>query len=183
MTTRHLCRRHARGQHRLGRHRDLRSEQSPAAERQHRDHHAAITTPLTAAGLDVAVTQTLLPGDSYEYVFTFAKALKISDIVLSATGTAANIANVEFGLTPATTMVFSTIVPTGAQAFGGASLPGGTFAKGSSFTIYWEDGIDAPVSITASFTTSAVPVPAALPLLAGALGALGLARRKFKKAA
>jgi hypothetical protein len=124
--------------------------------------NTVITTPLTAAGLDVAVTQTLLPGDSYEYVFTFSKALKISDIALSATGTASNIANVEFGLTPATTMVFTTIVPTGSQAFGGASLPGGTFAKGS---------------------TSAVPVPAALPLLAGALGALGLARRKFKKAA
>lgn len=145
--------------------------------------NTVINTPLTAAGLDIAVTQTLLPGDSYEYVFTFTKALKISDIALSATGTAANIANVEFGLTPATTMVFTTIVPTGTQAFGGASLPGGTFAKGSSFTIYWEDGIDAPVSITASFTTSPVPVPAALPLLAGALGALGIARRKHKKAA
>lgn len=142
-----------------------------------------ITTDLYAPGLDVAVTQTLLPGDSYEYVFTFSKALKISDIALSATGTQTNVANVNFGLAPAPTGVFTTIVPTGTQAWGGASLPGGAYAKGSSFTIYWTDGIDAPVSITASFTTSAVPVPAALPLMAGALGALGLARRKFKKSA
>ncbi len=142
-----------------------------------------ITTDLYGPALSVALTQTLLPGDSYEYRFTFSKSLRISDIALSATGTASNVANVEFGPTSATTMVFTTIVPTGTQSFGGASLPGGTYAKGSTFSIFWEDGIDAPVSITASFVTSTIPVPAALPLLAGALGALGLARRKTKKAA
>ena len=142
-----------------------------------------ITTDLYAPGLDVAVEQILLPGDTYEYVFTFSKNLRISEIALSATGTAANIANVGFGLTSAATGSFTTIVPTGVQAFGISSLPGGTFAAGDTFTIYWEDGITAPVGISASFSTSTVPVPAALPLLAGALGALGLARRKSKKAA
>ena len=136
-----------------------------------------------APRLTVAATEILLPGCAGGPVFFVAtKALRISDIALSATGTAADISNVRFGLTPATLMGFTTIVSTGTQAFGGAVLPGNILGRGDVFTIiYWDEGIAAPVNTTASFTTSAVPVPAALPLLAGALGALGLACRKVKK--
>ena len=131
-----------------------------------------------APGLTVAVTEILVPGCAAgPFIFVATKALRISDIALSATGTAANIGKVRFGLTPATLTAFSTIVPAGRQAFGGARLPSGTFARGDIFTIHWDEGISA------AFTTSAIPLPAALPLLAGALGVLGLARRKARKAA
>ena len=132
-----------------------------------------------APGLTVAVTELLVPGCAASpFIFVATKALRISDIALSATGTAANIGKVRFGLTPATTLTaFGTIVPAGRQAFGGARLPGGTLARGDIFTIHWDEGISA------AFTTSAIPLPAALPLLAGALGVLGLARRKARKAA
>ena len=131
-----------------------------------------------APGLTVAVTEILVPGCAAgPFIFVATKALRISDIALSATGTAANIGKVRFGLTPATLTGFSTIVPAGRQAFGGARLPGGTLARGDIFTIHWDEGISA------AFTTSAIPLPAALPLLAGALGVLGLARRKARKAA
>ena len=137
-----------------------------------------------APGLTVAVTEILVPGCAAgPFIFVATKALRISDIALSATGTAANIGKVRVGLTPATLTAFGTIVPAGRQAFGGARLPGGTLARGDIFTIHWDEGIDAPVSISAAFTTSAIPLPAALPLLAGALGVLGLARRKARKAA
>ena len=132
-----------------------------------------------APELTVAVTEILVPGCAAgPFIFVATKALRISDIALSATGTAANIGKVRFGLTPATTLTaFGTIVPAGRQAFGGARLPGGTLARGDIFTIHWDEGISA------AFTTSAIPLPAALPLLAGALGVLGLARRKARKAA
>ena len=132
-----------------------------------------------ALGLTVAMTEILVPGCAAgPFIFVATKALRISDIALSATGTAANIGKVRFGLTPATTLTaFGTIVPAGRQAFGGARLPGGTLARGDIFTIHWDEGISA------AFTTSAIPLPAALPLLAGALGVLGLARRKARKAA
>lgn len=130
-----------------------------------------------APGLTVAVTEILVPGCAAgPVIFVATKALRISDIALSATGTAANIGKVRFGLTPATLTAFSTIVPAGRQAFGGAPLPGGTLARGDAFTIYWAETIDAPVSITAASATSAIP------LLAGALGVLGLDRRKAGRA-
>ena len=133
-----------------------------------------------APELTVAVAEIWVPGSGCVFPMQFVAktALRISDIALSATGTAANIGKVRFGLTPATTLTaFGTIVPAGRQAFGGARLPGGTLARGDIFTIHWDEGISA------AFTTSAIPLPAALPLLAGALGVLGLARRKARKAA
>ena len=49
---------------------------------------------------------------------------------------------------------------------------------GDTLTIFWSNGNVGQVPVTASFSTSEVPLPAALPLLAGGLAALGIARRR-----
>ena len=49
---------------------------------------------------------------------------------------------------------------------------------GDTLTIYWENGNVGQVPVTFSFNTTAVPLPAALPLLAGGIAALGIARRR-----
>lgn len=140
----------------------------------------SITTVDMNAGDFITVTEVLVPGDSAEFTFTALEALKVSNIALAGSGSngGTDLANVEFGFTSATTQQFSTIIDFGGTAAGSATLGGFILGAGDSFTIYWEDGIIAPVGLTASFFTTAVPVPAALPMLAGGLALLGLARRK-----
>ena len=132
---------------------------------------------------DVTVNVGLNPGDSAEITFTALKALRVGTIAMSGVGnnSGLDLENVEFGYTSATTNVFSSVnVVPGGSASAVGFLPGGLMKAGDTFTIFWEDGIALPVSLSTSFSTYDVPVPAALPLLIGALGVLGVAGRRRK---
>lgn len=144
---------------------------------------AASITAVDLAGDEfVTVTEVLAPGDTAQFTFTALADLTVSNIAIAGTGNNGGIdlGNVEFGFTSATTQVFSSITTFGSTASAIAVLGGFSMIAGDVFTIFWEDGVSAPVGLTASFstTTTAVPVPAALPMLAGGLALLGMARRK-----
>jgi len=143
-----------------------------------------VTSDDLVVGDTVTATEELLPGDKAEFTFTALEDLRVSRIALSGTDNRGglDLANVEFGLTSATTDTFDSIVSFGLTGAAFDSLAGFTLDAGEAFTLFWEDGIEAPVGLTASFQTTAVPVPAALPLLLGGIAALGAVSRKKKKA-
>lgn len=131
----------------------------------------------------VTATEILLPADTGEFTFTALERLNVSSISLAGTGIgAANLGAVRFGFTDSKTSSFGvngtvTSFPGGSSS-ATAFLPGGTMDAGDVFTIFWSGGLTSPVGVTASFFTTPVPVPAALPLLVGGLAALALVRRK-----
>ncbi|MEV8466547.1 hypothetical protein AB0T83_07095 [Fluviibacterium sp. DFM31] len=146
--------------------------------------NALVMTDISV-GDTVNVADVLSPGDLDEFKFTALERLRVNTIALSATSSRATVRAIKFGLTSATTSSFLndgqifTFGPT--SSVGVASLNGFVMNAGDMFSLYWtESGATSAASINASFTTSEVPLPAALPLLAGALGLLGMARRKAK---
>ena len=124
-----------------------------------------IVTANIYAGVSVSLTQVLAKGDTAQYVYTALERLKFSDIALSGTDSKSGTG-------------FPVIGSFGSTGFAGGSLPGGIMQAGDTLTIYWSNGNVGQVPVTASFSTSDVPLPAALPLLAGAIAALGIARRR-----
>ena len=133
------------------------------------------------AGVSVTSTQVLAKGDTAQYVYTALERLRFTDIALSGTdGKSGNaLKTIKFGQNfPPSTGFPTIVVISGTTAFGGGSLPGGVLNAGDTLTIFWSNGNVGQVPVTASFSTTEVPLPAALPLLAGGLAALGIARRR-----
>jgi hypothetical protein len=130
----------------------------------------------------VTAAEVLLPDQTASYTFKALNSLTVSDIAFGGTGNnaGADLGSVTFGLTSPPTNSFSSIVVSGTSSAGTSFLPGFTVAGGDSFTIFYADGISAPVSVDFSFSTTPVPVPAALPLLIGGVAALGAVARKKK---
>lgn len=142
-----------------------------------------VTTADITVGDIVVANEILFPADTAQFTFTALKDLKVSTISLSGVGVGANnVGAVKFGFTDLNFLTFGingTVVPfPGGVASAFASLPGGTLKKNDFFTIFWAGGLNNPVGVGASFFTTAIPVPAALPLLIGGIAALGLVARK-----
>lgn len=142
-----------------------------------------ITASDIAVNQFVTATEILLPADTAEFVFTALESLVVSSISLSGSGVgASNLSMVRFGFTDSRTSSFGTdgtvTAFPGGTASATAFLPGGILNAGEKFTVYWSGGLTSPVGVTASFFTTAIPVPAALPLMVGGLAALAMVRRK-----
>lgn len=143
-----------------------------------------VTEVNISAGEFITAVEVLAPGGSAEFTFTALERLRVSTIALAGTDNRGglDLANVEFGFTAATTDTFLNVTSFGPTGIAFDSLAGFEMEKDDVFTIFWEDGVSAPVGLSASFLTTAVPVPAALPLLLGGVAALGAVARKKKTA-
>lgn len=144
-----------------------------------------IQTITIGPGDFVTTVEILAPGDTAGFTYNASGPLTVSDIAVSGTGNngGSDIGNVTFGFTdpPTTSFPVVSVGPDGSSAFAGGTLPGVSLMSGESFSIFWSDGITAPVGVTASFTVAAIPVPAAMPLFLAGLGALGVVRQRRKR--
>ncbi|PWR03728.1 hypothetical protein DKT77_05180 [Meridianimarinicoccus roseus] len=150
------------------------------------------TAPATPISTDISsgdfviATETLDPLGTNTFTFTALNDLVVSTIALAGVGTntGADLAQVRFGFTATPATPFSSIVPNPDTASATGILPGFSLLAGDSFTIFWESvapSASGTVGIAASFFTTdppPIPLPAALPLLAGGIALLGLVRRK-----
>jgi len=141
-----------------------------------------ITTVSVDVGDFVSSAEALAPGDTAEFQYTAVSDLRVAGFSLSGSdgsnGTA--LADVKFGFSSPAMNSFASIFPgPGNTGSATGSLPSIVASAGDTFTIFWENGMTGPVGVTASFNVSQIPLPAGLPLLVGALAALGIARRKI----
>lgn len=148
------------------------------------------TTHLQAADIfadaNYSFSQTLQPSESVEFRFKATERLSIAAFSLSGTGSnsGADLANITFGFSQPTSLSFPTVSTMGSAEAASTFLMGSVFLKGQTFSIFFEDGIDKPVSLTASFATASVPVvplPASGMLLLTALLGAGVAGARRKK--
>ena len=138
-------------------------------------------------GQFVSEATVINPGEEIQYTYNVTEDLVIDQFSLSATGNSggADVADITFGFTSPGTSGYTTIVTVGTSSAGLGFLPGLELAAGDTFSIYYGDGIDHPVSVTLSFLTLApapIPVPASGILLGAALlgmGAYATRKRKF----
>lgn len=146
---------------------------------------AAVFNVDLVANQSFSDAQVISPGGSVEYAFTVLELLDVAAFSLSATGNNSgdDVAAITFGFTSPPTNSFTTIEIIADASFGGGFLPGGSFAPGDTFSIFFGDGVQNDASVTLSFDTTspvAVPLPAAGLMLAAALMGIGVfgARRK-----
>lgn len=141
------------------------------------------TADIPAAAF-VTTTTTLGLGDTAEFTYKALQDLTVSSISIGATGSknGVDLASLVFGFTNPPTTSLLNIQTQGGAASGTGFLPGFTMAANDTFTIFWDVTNTGPVGVSASFFTTAVPipVPAALPLLLGGIAALGIASRKSR---
>lgn len=146
---------------------------------------AVVSTTDLVAGQFFTGAEVLVPGNLIEFQFNVLQRLKIDQFSLSGTGNdaGADLSDVRFGFSLPTTVPFTTVTSQGSSAFAGGFLPGSVFAAGDTFSVFLSDGIINPVSLTLSFSTATVPLPAA-GLLLGPILLLGgvVARRRSRKA-
>jgi len=128
----------------------------------------------------------LNPGDEIEFTYNVMEDLDIASFALAASGNnaGADIGAITFGFASPGDTHYTTIVSIGSSTFGGGFLPGVQLSAGDTLSIYFNDGIEHPVSVTLSFLTTApapIPLPASGVLLAVALLGMGVyASRKLK---
>lgn len=139
-------------------------------------------------GDDITFNEQLSHTDAsslYSFTFTATENLRVSFIAMGATSSiASEIGKVRYGYSNPPSLTFSApVVLPGGTAFASGQLSQVNLLKGQSLQVFFEEAqvLTKTVGTTSSFKTSTVPVPAALPLLAGALGAMGIARRKARK--
>ncbi len=145
---------------------------------------------LTANGDDV-LTNTALEagGDSETIDFTASEALTVRDFLLTGNGfnNGQDLMEVIFGVTRAdgtrTVSQFNEFRQrSGTNSIGLGDLDGFRLNAGESFSFTYDYTGERRADVDMSFTTAAVPVPAAGGLLLGALGAGGFIARRKKKA-
>ena len=119
---------------------------------------------------------------------TFNKKVKLRsayylDLFLNSTGTDSEFANILVDGVASGVPVFGAVVPTSEGV--GLGEQTGLSLNGYSFTFFASpsnDGVGQPDFALAGLEISAVPLPAGFLLLGTALGGLGVARRRKKKA-
>lgn len=147
-----------------------------------------INANLTADGF-FTFNETLSTDDDIEFKFTVLEDLKVAEFAVSGTGSSStnDLNDVTFGFVSPTSEIFASFADFNTVSAGFSFLPGATFAAGDMFSFFFEEGpggLDNPVSVTLSFNTAAVPLPATALLLAPLLltGA-AVGRRKAKRKA
>lgn len=161
---------------------------------------AAVVSPAAATATTVnydlvkntaySIAQVILPNGDVEFAFTVKQPLKIAEFALTAstagdtvTEAVDDLDHIRFGFTVPPVDQFSTLVPYFNTAIGFGTLPGGSYARNDTFSIFVTDGIENPVGLTLSFQTAAIPVPAAGLMLAPVLLAGGVVALRRRKAA
>ena len=169
---------------------------------------AALAGMLAGSASAATVSNTLNVGDlvnqsvdsppetlpiTFEY--TANEPLRVSTIALSATGnnSGADLGTLQMSFFRDGTLTAGPFdgygdLPGGFIGSVGDTSTGGGFLTtmpfnmntGDMFTIEWADGTSESFSVTTAFSTSVIPVPAALPLLVGAIGTLGFVRRQTR---
>lgn len=137
------------------------------------------------AGTPVFLSESVQSSDStteYSFSFTAMEDLQVVDFGVSGSGSNAELLeisfNLDFLLPP--NLTWTSFNETGTSATG--EFDDFTLLEGESFVLTFYTEEDTNANVSAFFTTEVapVPVPAALPLMIGALGTLGIAgyRRK-----